>query len=340
MSLPPLNSITGFLSAPLIGTWASSLLYTVEMLEAVYYFRHFANDDFRLKTLVTVAFVIDTVSALADYACVYLYTITHAGDPAYLVKQNWAIPLYMMCTGCVAILVQSFLTFRYWRFTNNTIVVALLSILILLAFGGTFASGLGVLLFPAFKDRTKVRVTGTVWLVTQVSVDLIIAAALVYELQKAKSKFMEGQQHRLRNTLNRLVRLAIQTGTATAVIAVASLITFLKNVETNIPTGIMYIVGRVYVLSMLLNLNTRVSANGEVNQGTSQAPTSVAFAHGTGTLNTDGLGGVQFRSAIVHIDSRQDSNGTFKSSNHTAEGPPAEIEMTTTNSSKQSKLLV
>ncbi|KAF7343070.1 hypothetical protein MVEN_01737400 [Mycena venus] len=344
-SLPPLDSITG---APLIGTWTSSLLYTAEMLQAVYYFRSFKDDDWRLKTLVTVAFVIDTVSALADYTFVYLCTITHAGDLAYLSKQNWAIPLYIICTSCVAILVQSFLTFRYWRFTNNTLLVVLLFMLILVAFGGTFISGLGVVLFPAYKDRTKVRVAGTVWLVTQVSVDLIIAGAFVYEYQKAKSKFLKGRR-RIHDTLNRLVVLTIQTGSATAVIAVVAVITFLINDETNIPTGIMYSVGRVYVLSMLLNLNIRASANEESSQHTSRIAASgrdremIAFAHGAGTSHTDDLGGVEFRSATlstsqVHIDSRQDLNGTFQSSS--TQSHTAEIEMTAIDSSKkQSELL-
>ncbi|KAJ7348725.1 hypothetical protein DFH08DRAFT_1080025 [Mycena albidolilacea] len=340
-SLPPLDRTTG---APLIGTWASSLLYTAEMLQAVYYFRKFKDDDWRLKTLVTVAFVIDTVSVLADYTFVYLCTITHAGDLAYLSKANWAIPLYIICTSCVAILVQSFLAFRYWRLTNNTILVVLLCMLILVAFGGTFISGLGVVLFPAYKDRTKVRVAGTVWLVAQVSVDLIIAGALVYEFQKAKSRFLEDRR-RIHDTLNRLVMLTIQTGSATALIAVAAAITFLINDETNIPTGIMYSVGRVYVLSMLLNLNIRASANEKSTQDISRIATSgrdpgtLAFAHDAGTSHTNDLGGVEFRSATVLIDSRQDSNGTFQS--NSTQSHTAEIEMTVTNSSKkQSELLL
>ncbi|KAJ7330511.1 hypothetical protein DFH08DRAFT_1022809 [Mycena albidolilacea] len=354
-SLPPLDSTTG---APLIGTWASSLLYTAEMLQAVSYFRKFKDDDLRLKTLVTVAFAIDTVSVLADYACVYLYTITHAGhSPVHRMHRLCRSPspkfpgIQILAFVSDPILQPRGPSNPANSSTNNTIVVVLLSMLILVAFGGTLVSGLGVVLFPAFKDRRKVRVAGTVWLVTQVSVDLIIAGAFVYQFQKAKSKFLKGRR-RIHNTLNRLVVLTIQTGSATAVIAVAALITFLIDVESNVPTGIMYIVGRIYVLTMLLNLNIRGSVNEESSQGTSRIATSgrdrdretIAFVHGAGTSHTDDLGGVQFRRAIVHIDSRQDSNGTFKSSStrsHTAEDPPAEIEVTATDSSKkQSELLV
>ncbi|KAJ7860078.1 hypothetical protein B0H14DRAFT_3863875 [Mycena olivaceomarginata] len=252
-----------------------------------------------MKTLVAAAFVIDTVSAVGEYACVYLYTVSHAGDLAYLSKQNWGIPLYTIATTCVAILVQSFLVFRYWRFTNNTISVVLLSVVILVAFGSGLASGLVVLLFPALKDRTKVRVSGTIWIFTQVSADLIIAAALVYEFQKANQSFWRAGVGAIHNTLDHLVLLTIQTGSATAVIAVTAFITFLINNETNICAGIMFPLGRVYVLSMLLNLNIRVSGDGGSSQGTSRTGTSgrdrgpIVFFHDTGTTHTDGLGGVR-----------------------------------------------
>ncbi|KAF7344496.1 hypothetical protein MSAN_01931500 [Mycena sanguinolenta] len=277
MTLPRLDSITG---APLIGTWASTLLYMAELLQALNYFRDFKKDNWKLKSYVAVAFAIDTISAIGDCACVYLYTITHADDFAYLTKQNWAVPLYIISTSCVAILVQSFLAFRYWNLTNNTIVVCFLSILILAAFGGGFWSGLAVVLFPAFKDRNKVRASRTVFIVTQVSADLLIAWALVGEFMKAKSS-VKGQR-RINNALNRLLSHTIQTGTMAAVITVLALAVSLMDDQTNIPTGIMFPLGRVYVLSMLITLNIRDSGrhkNRTISAGQSAKISSVQFRH-------------------------------------------------------------
>ncbi|KAF7366288.1 hypothetical protein MSAN_00885000 [Mycena sanguinolenta] len=272
-TLPRLDVITGAL---LIGTWASSLLYMAELLQAVHYFRNFKKDSWKLKSYVAVTFTIDTISAVADYACVYLYTITHAGDFVYLTKQNSAMPVYVISTSCVSILVQSFFAFRYWRFTKNTTVAYFMSILILASFGGAVSSALTIVLFPAFKDRNKVLIFGTVFLVTQVSADLIIAGALVRELKRAKSLF-KGQR-RVNNMLNRLVLHTIQTGTVTAVIAVLALVVFLIDDETNITVGILYTSGRVYVLSMLINLNFRDSKNSSISGGHRGA---FVFAHTT-----------------------------------------------------------
>ncbi|KAJ7833226.1 hypothetical protein B0H14DRAFT_2801161, partial [Mycena olivaceomarginata] len=227
-------------------------------------------------------------------------------------------------------------------------------------FGGGFASGFVIVLFPALKDRTKVRVSGQVWIFTQVTADLIIAGALVYEFQKAKSKLFEGRHrthpylphslhHIIQNTLNCLLVLTLQTGSAMAVIAPIFFI-FSINDDTKIPVGIICSLSRVYVLTMVRSLR----------QDTSQAPTSVAWARGTGTSSTDGLRGVQFQSAIIRrillrcvlflqfnlictqLTTSQlhttAENRTFKSGStmsHTMEGSPTEIEMTATDSSKE-----
>ncbi|KAJ6526739.1 hypothetical protein B0H19DRAFT_1385617 [Mycena capillaripes] len=310
-SLPRLDSLTGAL---LLGTWASSLLYTSELLQAVYYFRRFKNDDWKLKTLVITAFSIDTVSMLGDYACVYLYAITHAGELDYLTKQNWGVPLYIISTNFVAILVQSYLAIRYWRFTNNTILVAFLFLLILATFGGGLSSGLTVVLFPAYKDRTKVRISGTFWIITQVAADLTIAVAFVREFLKANSMSTDKRQG-INNKLNRLVALAIQTGSATAAISTAALVAFLINDQTNIPAGFMFSLGRTYVLSMLLNLNIRAQE---------------VVKH----CNTNVISSVRFLTIPTPNSSGSDNSNSTTSA--TAETASSEIEMTAMES-KSSK---
>ncbi|KAJ6488000.1 hypothetical protein C8R45DRAFT_1097846 [Mycena sanguinolenta] len=318
-ALPRLDAITG---APLIGTWASSvrqisrwsgtyternreLLYMAEFLQAMKYFRNFKKDHWKLKSYVAVAFAIDTISALGDYACVYLYTITHAGDPVYLSKQNWAVPLYLISTSCVAVLAQSFLTLKYWRFTKNTVVVCFLSILILAGFGGGLSTGITLVLFPAFEDRDKIWFSGPFFIVTQSSADLVIAGAFVREFMRAKSLFKD-QQRRINNVLDRLVSRTIQTGTATAFIAVLSLVVFLINDKTNTPVGIMYPLGRIYVLSMLMNLNIRESVRPK-NWTSAGQQRTLGFAHST----TNIISSVQFRHTS---EPQSSSSGTVKSS--------------------------
>ncbi|KAJ7620308.1 hypothetical protein FB45DRAFT_929927 [Roridomyces roridus] len=262
--LTNLNTTTGAL---LIGTWANSFLYMAELAQARYYFRHFKHDDWKLKTLVMVAFLVDTASTLGDYACVYLYTVTHANDNTYLENQHWPIPLYLFTTAVIAVLVQGFLIVRYWWFTRNILFTLLNFLFCLVAFGGAVACGVIIALHPEFKERGKVRIPATIWLVCEAVADLSIAAALLWEFRKARPMLRDHQ-----SDLDRLVALTVRTGTATAALAVATVIAFLQNDESNVSVAIAYALGRVYMLSMLANLNVRRSGRTASNSSDVPSP--------------------------------------------------------------------
>ncbi|KAJ7890964.1 hypothetical protein B0H14DRAFT_3855252 [Mycena olivaceomarginata] len=253
MSSPPMDKIAGYL---LIATWASSLLYMSEVYQALYYFRHFQKDGWKLKMLVTVTLVVDTVSIVGEYICVYLYTITYVGDLEYLSNGHWPLPLYALTTGVVGALVQGFLVIRYWHFTQNSLISLVLSLGIIIAFGSVFADCLMVVLYPSFEDRLKVKIPATLWLVTEVAVDVSITSALLWEFKKASSILTE-----TKGTLNRLRAVTIQSGAVAATLAGAGLIAFNVVPETNVAGGFLIPLGRVYVITLLANLNVRKSGN-------------------------------------------------------------------------------
>ncbi|KAF7343536.1 hypothetical protein MSAN_01974100 [Mycena sanguinolenta] len=334
-----MDVITGPL---LIATWASSLLYTAELYQALRYYRYFKNDDWRLKMLVTITFSIDTIALLNGYVSVYLYTITHAGDTAYFVHQNWTIPLYVFATAIVASLVQIFLLSRYWNFAQKHVITLFLGCLILASFGGSVTCGVMVALFPTFKDRSKLKIPAILWLVTEAAADLGIAVALVREFVRAKPTSTEA-----RNVVSRLATMTVQTGTATAAIAVAALFGYLMKEDSNICVGIAWCLGRTYVLSMLSNLNIRKS-RGLWTPSTSKAATSttrgtsVAFAQPDKGMDTN-LSEPYVRSptvVTVHIESQQDLHPapiTIKSRMHGTEHT-MDIEMAPLSWMKEEEL--
>ncbi|KAJ6578559.1 hypothetical protein B0H19DRAFT_1253777 [Mycena capillaripes] len=257
MSLPALDTVAGCL---LIGTWVSSLLYMFEIIQSFYYFRHFEQDDWKLKTLVTVAWLVDSLSIVSDYICVYLYTITHAGDSEYLENVHWPGPFYGFATGVLAVLVQAFLVVRYWRFTQNTLIALSLSFAIIISFGSLFTCGLMLTLYPSFGDRQKFKIPVALWLITEVAVDAGIASALLWELRKASAILAETRVLRdTRSVLDRLTAVTLQSGAAAATLAGTALISFYIKPESNVYVGFLYPLGRVYVITLLSNLNIRKS---------------------------------------------------------------------------------
>ncbi|KAJ7354280.1 hypothetical protein DFH08DRAFT_955673 [Mycena albidolilacea] len=219
MSLPPLDTLTGCL---LVGTWASSLLYMFEISQIWYYFQNFKQDDRKFKTLVTTSLVVDTMGMVGDYICVYLYTITHAGDAEYLFSMHWPMPFYVLDTGVLAVMVQAFLVFRYWRFTRNTLIALFLCFGIIISFGGVLTGTLMATLYTSLADRPK------------------------FEIPIA--------------TLDRLTAITIQSGAAATTIAGATLIAYYMKPESNVAVGVSYPLRRVYVITLLSNLNIRKSA--------------------------------------------------------------------------------
>ncbi|KAJ7669109.1 hypothetical protein B0H14DRAFT_3909643 [Mycena olivaceomarginata] len=306
---------------------------------SAHYYRHFKHDNWMLKLLVLSAISIDSVSMCANYASVYLYTITHWGDLAYVQNQYWFDPLYIFATGVVAALAQSFLAGRYWLLTRNKFITLTLFIFITVATGGAFACGVTIAMFPEYTNRRKVIIPATTWLITEAVTDISIASALLWEFRKAKSSFKE-----TRSLLNRLVARTIQTGTAGASIALAVLVAFLANKESNVTAGIAYTLGHVYCITMLSNLNSRGIGKSWSGGGTSSG----------GNLETRGERGNQGRSeggdeygcihvhrtAVVHIDTPQEFLKNPSKSNPGQDllddSPSVDIEMTANDSASYS----
>ncbi|KAF8185619.1 hypothetical protein K438DRAFT_1973909 [Mycena galopus ATCC 62051] len=246
------------LGALLVGTWANSVLYTVEVIQASYYYHDFKQDNWMLKLLVFSTIAFDSVSMIANYASVYLYTITHWVGFS---QEIWGIfrtsighfdPLFIFTTSVVAASAQSFLTTRYWLLTKNKFITSILVFFITVAAGGALASGATIAIFPQHKDRSKVIIPATTWLLVEAVTDISIALALVLELRKLKSPIKKNM-----SLVNRLVAQTIQTGTAGATIALSVLVAYLANKESNVTTAIAYPIGRVYCITMLANLNSR-----------------------------------------------------------------------------------
>ncbi|KAJ7216151.1 hypothetical protein C8J57DRAFT_1538114 [Mycena rebaudengoi] len=363
------------LGALLVSTWACSVLYTVEVIQAAHYYRYFKHDSWTLKLLVSSAIAMDSVSMIANYASVYLYTITHWGVSFHFIyhsltqfaflrrfgvcaepvlgKSFWSYwkkhnrthvieqfeTLYLVATGVVTALVQSFLAGRYWLLTRSKFITIALFFFITVAAGGAFACGVTLAIFPEYKNRRKVTIPAFFWLITEAVTDISIASALLWEFRKAESPFKE-----TRSLLNRLVAQTIQTGTSGASVALAVLVTFLANPESNVPTGIAYLLGRVYCITLLANLNSRKA--GKMWSGVIMSSGANLETRGESGKQERGEGDDEYgsihvhRTALVHIDTPPElSIGSFKINPGQGlpdDNPAVEIEMTVNDSASYS----
>ncbi|KAJ7080991.1 hypothetical protein C8R44DRAFT_895193 [Mycena epipterygia] len=333
-----LNTILGAL---LLGTWANSVLYAVEVIQAAYYYRHFKHDNWRLKLLVSSAIAIDSVSMIANYASVYLVTQSLTGEIWRTCRTSIGQPepLCVFTTAAVAALAQSFLAARYWLLSENKFITLTLFIFITVAIGGAFTSAVTLVIFPEYKNRQKAIIPATIWLVSEAVTDISIALALLLEFRRVKPVF-----EKTRSLVDRLVAQTIQTGAAGATIALVSLIAFIVNKESNVSTGIAYCLGRIYCLTMLANLNVRKTGNAWLSRGTSSGANLGTRGERGNQARSEGdtdYSSIYFhRTAVVHIDTPQEfSMGSFKTNPGQGlpdDSPAVETEMAANDSASHS----
>jgi hypothetical protein len=113
--------------------------------------------------------------------------------------------------------------------------------------------------------------------------------------------------------LRRLTALAISTGFAPTVLAVASLITFLADQESNVCVGIAFCLGRTYSITALYNLNMRgrLRTDGHVSRSISRSRTSPGNSKGMPQGEQFDLAGISVVRTVHVQDGGPDGHVSF-----------------------------
>lgn len=232
------------------------------------------QDSWIFQALVYLMFVADTVCTISMYICVYLYSITHWGDPTYLAKQNWCGTALLVTTEITAVTVQGFLIARYWKMSKNIYVTPVLVIAMLTAAGGWAGTLDKLVTFTEYSQRDQLTSFVTILWSTSAATDIAIALALLWQFSQIRTTFKTTQ-----SLIYKLMVATIQTGTITSIIQVATVATFVTNNKTNIATSFVICLGRFYALSMLHNLNSRA----ELKRGAAVASDAFSGSIGNAT---------------------------------------------------------
>lgn len=282
------------IGALLVSSWINSMLYMLEITQTYRYFSlFFKKDPVGLQLVVASCFILDTVTTVANHIGVYKYTITNWGVVEYLSQQEWQIPLYLICTGIVAAIVQSFLTWRYYNLSKQMLVCIPLLLLMLASLAGSLATAIMIIHASSLKNRATLKIPVIIWFVVSSFVDCALAALLIFHLRSARTGFRS-----TKSLINRLSSVALQSGTYTSALAILTLVLYLDKPEGNTGTGCGQCLGRVYTLTLLHNLLIRKNIRDESRAGT----------HTTGNLESVHLSGIRVhtdRTVLVHMDSDQ-----------------------------------
>ncbi|KAF9265186.1 hypothetical protein L218DRAFT_160510 [Marasmius fiardii PR-910] len=244
----------------LIGTWLSTMLEVLIIEGTINYFVNHPKDPLWKKVLIAVTVIVDFASLITAYATVYLASVTYWGNTVAISRQFWSIPTCLWCTGIVTALVQGFLIHRAWVLSRgrNWFVLVLLAVISLTAFACITASGAIITKYPRYVDRYHGTIPIIIWLSTTTTADIGITAVLVFWFYRAKTSFKHTE-----SIIQRLIGVSLQTGGATCALAIGTLISYIINTASNIEASLTFVLCRVYVLTLLYNVNVRLSPNHE-----------------------------------------------------------------------------
>ncbi|SJK98193.1 uncharacterized protein ARMOST_01454 [Armillaria ostoyae] len=268
------------------------------------YYLAFPNDRQFIKYLVYGVYIVEfvqTILASHDAFASFGYGF---GDLDALtdVHFNWLIvPIMTAITGSVG---QGFYAYRIFILSKSRIVPVFVICVSLTSFVAAIITGIHV--FKA-GDITKLNVRTTsisvgITCASSALCDIIIAVYMTYYLLRSNTTGF----HRTRILVTKLIRLTIETGSLTAVVALATLILFFAFPHQTFYATAALVVSKMYANTMYMVLNSRIRIIGGrdiYTSSTDMEPTTTMIRDITShsTHGAQRTGGVQGQVSVVTI---------------------------------------
>jgi len=216
------------------------------------------NDTIGLKLMVYFVMLILTINMGTETYSGYAALVAGWGDLIIIEKVSKPLMLGPIFKAIVAFCVQNFYAWRIWAFLQRKVAASLFCAVMVSLSLLQLAGGIGVpIVFFSVNAESdfsqKAIIFNDIWLVGGLVNDILITATMVVILRDAQSSIIMQQT---KTRLGKLIRLSIQTGALTVLLATATLILshFLLS------TGLFqlfpaYLIEPSYALSLLCNLN-------------------------------------------------------------------------------------
>lgn len=219
------------------------------------------KDPISLKLLVYFVMLIVTVNLGSETYSGYAALVAGWGNVALVDKPPQEIILSPLFKAIVALCVQNFYAWRIWAFLQRTIAASLFCALMVSLSLLQLAGGIGVVVtfYSVDSEANFARhslILTDIWLVAGLMNDILITVATTIILLDARSNLLASNT---KTRLGKLIRLTVQTGAFTSLLAMATLILS----QYVLKTGLFqifpaYLLDPSYALSLLYNLNINV----------------------------------------------------------------------------------
>ncbi|KAJ7686357.1 hypothetical protein B0H17DRAFT_1332813 [Mycena rosella] len=226
------------------------------------------------------------------------------GDISALNKVDFDWLSIPVMSGLVAFIGQSFYAYRIRILTKSWFVPILIVITALTGSVGAFLTGAFVLEAGnlTLLNTRKVSAAAGLWCGASAFSDVLIAVCMTYYLSRWDTKFRQ-----TRVLISKIVRLTIETGSLTALVAVTALALFFGFPGQTYYVAATALIPKLYANSILVVLNARFQILG----GRATYASTMDFISTPNYLQNTGTDAGSRPAHTVRIDREVESDGAF-----------------------------
>ncbi|KAJ3790676.1 hypothetical protein GGU10DRAFT_416298, partial [Lentinula aff. detonsa] len=155
-----------------------------------FYFNRYPGDLWYIKCLVAIVWLFDSIHQALISHTVYFYVVTNFNNVSEQANLVWSILLEVLFNGLIGFVVQSFLTMRVWKMSNQNKPLTVLIVLFVLGeLTCSVAFTISSLKLVTWMDLTHLKSLSMTVNVLGAVADVMIAAGLFYFLHRSRTGF-------------------------------------------------------------------------------------------------------------------------------------------------------
>ncbi|KAJ8692918.1 hypothetical protein PTI98_010183 [Pleurotus ostreatus] len=253
--------LTDSFGAMLVGALITMMMYGITNLQTYFYYYAYPKDPLRLKLLVTALWVLDTLHVILMGHALYYYLIKSYGIPSQLEEGTSTLFTSVAVNVLMAFVVQWFFSVRIFQLRTGKITLCLAIATAFFVFAH-FCFGIEMVILSFVKKRfdrlSELNyIAALPFAVAAILSDVLVAASLCYLLGSTKTDFDD-----TRNILNKLIIWSINRCVLTSAVAIIETIVFVAVPHSLYYFAFDFIIGKLYVNSLLAAFNSRKSLHG------------------------------------------------------------------------------
>ncbi|XP_006464069.1 hypothetical protein AGABI2DRAFT_145210 [Agaricus bisporus var. bisporus H97] len=163
-------------------------------------------------------------------------------------------PLQPLMTVAASTPVQLFIAWRIIVISEKRHIPLIIGLFSLISTGGAIWLAYTVVDIREFSRKAELHWPALTWLIAAMIADVIIAASLGYSLAKRRTGIAQTD-----DTINRIIRMTIQTGLVTAIFTILEVICFLLIPNSTLNFVWDLALSKLYTNALLSTLNARTS---------------------------------------------------------------------------------